>query len=60
VTKPNHLQALFSTICDVTDGDYPRHQKQALTFLQQREAGWNFDPRSLDFWDFRQTSQAAL
>ena len=37
-----------------------RHQKQALTFLRQREAGWDFDPGSLDFWDFRQTSQQAL
>ena len=37
-----------------------KHQKQALTFLQQRESGWNFDPRSGDFWDFRQTSQATF
>ncbi|WAO82928.1 Hypothetical protein NCS54_00010400 [Fusarium falciforme] len=35
-----------------------KHQKQALTFLLQREAGWNLDPRSADFWDLRQTSQA--
>ncbi|KAK4142686.1 ATP-dependent DNA helicase [Dichotomopilus funicola] len=37
-----------------------KHQKQALTFFLQREAGWNFDPRSADFWDFQQTSQAAF
>ncbi|KAH6613604.1 SNF2 family N-terminal domain-containing protein [Chaetomium sp. MPI-SDFR-AT-0129] len=37
-----------------------KHQKQALTFLLQREAGWDFDPRSADFWDFQQTSQTAF
>ncbi|KAK0740189.1 SNF2 family N-terminal domain-containing protein [Schizothecium vesticola] len=32
------------------------HQKQALTFLLKREAGWDFDPASADFWDQVQTS----
>ncbi|KAK3896696.1 putative SWI/SNF-related matrix-associated actin-dependent regulator of chromatin subfamily A member 3-like 1 [Staphylotrichum tortipilum] len=37
-----------------------KHQKQALTFLRQREDGWSFDPESADFWDYRQTCQAAF
>ncbi|KAK3368855.1 SNF2 family N-terminal domain-containing protein [Lasiosphaeria ovina] len=53
---------------DLPEADQPqvilpflkKHQRQALTFLQQREAGWDFDPRSDDFWDFRQTSQEAF
>ena len=44
----------------IVDGKISRHQKQALTFLRQREDGWNFDPCSGDFWDYRQTSEAAL
>ncbi|KAK1751104.1 SNF2 family N-terminal domain-containing protein [Echria macrotheca] len=36
-----------------------RHQKQALTFLLNREAGWNFDPASADFWDQGQTSETS-
>ncbi|KAK3330846.1 P-loop containing nucleoside triphosphate hydrolase protein [Apodospora peruviana] len=37
-----------------------RHQRQALSFLMQRKNGWNFDPRSADFWDLRQTTQSTF
>ncbi|KAK4441885.1 SNF2 family N-terminal domain-containing protein [Podospora aff. communis PSN243] len=41
---------------DVIYSQLKRHQKQALTFLLKREAGWDFDPASADFWDQGQTS----
>ncbi|KAI1130950.1 SNF2 family N-terminal domain-containing protein [Nemania abortiva] len=32
-----------------------RHQKQALTFMTQRERGWAFDQEYIDLWEARQT-----
>ncbi|RWA06777.1 hypothetical protein EKO27_g8325 [Xylaria grammica] len=32
-----------------------RHQKQALTFMTQRENGWNFDQKYIDIWEARHT-----
>lgn len=29
------------------------HQKQALTFMLQREKGWTFEPGKSDLWDIR-------
>lgn len=30
-----------------------RHQKQALTFMQRREQGWNFSKQNKDIWQRR-------
>ncbi len=46
-------------VLTITGCDVIRHQRQALTFLLRREAGWNFDPKSLDFWDYDQTHPVA-
>ncbi|TGJ84976.1 hypothetical protein E0Z10_g3806 [Xylaria hypoxylon] len=32
-----------------------RHQKQALTFMIQRENGWNFDQKYIDLWEAHHT-----
>ncbi|KAI0543265.1 SNF2 family N-terminal domain-containing protein [Xylaria digitata] len=32
-----------------------RHQKQALTFMVQREKGWNFDQEYIDIWEAHHT-----
>ncbi|KAF5873287.1 putative snf2 family helicase protein [Botrytis fragariae] len=37
-----------------------RHQKQALTFMQRREEGWNFDDAVSDIWSWRTSNQACL
>ncbi|KAK0622598.1 SNF2 family N-terminal domain-containing protein [Immersiella caudata] len=34
-----------------------RHQKQALTFMLQREKGWTFDENTLDLWDVIDTGR---
>ncbi|KAK5656662.1 hypothetical protein OQA88_4642 [Cercophora sp. LCS_1] len=45
---------------DTIQSRLKRHQKQALTFLLKREAGWDFDPASADFWDQGQTSSTDI
>ncbi|KAL8357956.1 hypothetical protein RB598_002644 [Gaeumannomyces tritici] len=43
---------------DILKTSLKPHQKQALTFLLQRESGWDFRQESADFWDLTQTGDA--
>ncbi|KAL8327367.1 hypothetical protein RB597_003610 [Gaeumannomyces tritici] len=43
---------------DILKTSLKMHQKQALTFLLQRESGWDFRQESADFWDLTQTGDA--
>ncbi|KAI0381073.1 SNF2 family N-terminal domain-containing protein [Hypomontagnella monticulosa] len=37
-----------------------RHQKQALSFMQRRELGWNFEANHPDIWDKIDTEQGRM
>ncbi|KAK3376276.1 SNF2 family N-terminal domain-containing protein, partial [Lasiosphaeria ovina] len=66
ITRDNDVLGILDAHQDLPEAPQPeailpslkRHQKQALSFLLEREKGWNFDTRSSDFWDLMQTSQA--
>lgn len=51
-----HFQAFLSLILT----KYKRHQKQALTFMLQREQGWAFSNKQPDIWESIDTSQGRL
>ncbi|KAK0630872.1 SNF2 family N-terminal domain-containing protein, partial [Bombardia bombarda] len=36
------------------------HQKQALTFMMQRERGWDYEAASMDYWDYVESTQASF
>ncbi|PMD50139.1 uncharacterized protein K444DRAFT_546687 [Hyaloscypha bicolor E] len=42
---------------DAILADLERHQKQALTFMLQREQGWAFNGQTPDIWEMKKTSQ---
>jgi hypothetical protein len=39
---------------------FPRHQKQALSFMLQREQGWALDGKRPDIWEMKKIGQGHL
>ncbi|KAL8824558.1 MAG: hypothetical protein Q9191_004973 [Dirinaria sp. TL-2023a] len=57
-TDTNHQEELAEsgTPCALRTALY-KHQKQALTFMMDRETGWSFDGRHRDIWREEKDSQ---
>ncbi|KAI8630511.1 SNF2 family N-terminal domain-containing protein [Xylariaceae sp. FL1651] len=66
-SHPNFLDALNSRD-DLYEAQQPtairsvmkRHQKQALTFMKQRENGWSFNQEFIDIWEMLKTEQGPV
>ncbi|KAI6084099.1 SNF2 family N-terminal domain-containing protein [Hypoxylon rubiginosum] len=59
---------IFSSHCDLDEATQPtaikttlkKHQRQALTFMLQRESGWAFDQTRPDIWEEMERDQGFI